>query len=895
MCTGVRGHKGAQENCDRKATKAKYRLEGETMTKSLAAMGKETKPRDVIWGLKKGTNAVGQPIVEQESKRMTEIARQHHLLLQYNDMSDSIDEERNAKIDEYLNLIDRSTTDEQREELDSPPERAKVAEAMRDSENSSAPGLDGLPFELWKHLEKIHEAYCKMGDEAEKKPSIINLMTRAFEDVWKHGVDESTNFAEGWMCPIYKKGEKDDIANYRPITCLNTDYKIFTKVMSTRTAKIAPDLIHEAQAGFVPERQISDHTQLTRMVQEYAEAFGQNSLLVALDQEKAYDKIAHDYLWRVLSKFGIPDRFVAAVRSIYKHAETKVCINRHLSDAWDVVRGVRQGDPLSCLLFDLAIKPLAIALRKSKLKGFMVPGKEERLIATLFADDTTVYLSKEDNISELEKILEGWCTASRAKFNVNKTIVMPLGKREFRRNVLRTRQTRMWGGQIPANMEILKEGQATRILGAWYRNGVDINAPWSIVVTKLSRATERWKNVLVNLLYKRHIVQCTAGGYSQYLAQVQGCPTHIENKIERQIREYLWDGRASKLNKETTRAPTEIGGLQVLDIGARNDAIKVIWLKRYLDSVGARPIWASYADALIAGNTPKAEEKLDPNVRDNVFLQTWHTFRGHQRQVHPFIRDLLSTAKEYGLRLETLEVDSETAEMMPIWLHKYASKSAHRLALSGPGKCLRGNHHINTVGEMQRHAKRESFPGHNKRKNCTCEACFIARKSYGCHNPSKCYEKAGIIANTLPPKWDPRMVRRKTETPQVCIEEGEVNARNRGGKHDNPDPVNFQKQRGEKELLHELQRIFTEGGVDNIGLKATIKLRTRPCVRVTVVTETRDTHTAKARAGTGIVYKTGNHRNTSVHVPKDMPQNNTTAALLAIAYIAKVANVGRTW
>lgn len=115
--------------------------------------------------------------------------------------------------------------------------------------------------------------------------------------------------------------------------------------------------------------------------------------MVALDQEKAYDKIKHDYLWKTLKKYGIPDQFTQTVKFLYETAHTAVFINGISSTTFKVKRGVRQGDPLSCHLFDIAIEPLAETLRKSNLIGFQIPGESRRVIATLFADDTTVYLS----------------------------------------------------------------------------------------------------------------------------------------------------------------------------------------------------------------------------------------------------------------------------------------------------------------------------------------------------------------------------------------------------------------------------------------------------------------------------------------------------------------------
>ncbi len=140
------------------------------------------------------------------------------------------------------------------------------------------------------------------------------------------------------------------IANYRPITLLNTDYKVMTKALTIKLGKVAPDLIHPDQAGFVPGRYITDQTQLIRMMVNYAEVTEKNGLIVPLDQEKAYDKVRHDYLWKVLEKFGFPQEFVQTIKNLYAPAKTTVMINGYKSEKYNVTRGVRQGDPLSCLV-----------------------------------------------------------------------------------------------------------------------------------------------------------------------------------------------------------------------------------------------------------------------------------------------------------------------------------------------------------------------------------------------------------------------------------------------------------------------------------------------------------------------------------------------------------------
>ncbi len=93
-----------------------------------------------------------------------------------------------------------------------------------------------LHIKLWKYL---HQEYKRnsldenaSGEADPNEFSIIKLMTSCFNDIQKYGMSEVTGFATGWMCPIYKKNDRNEISNYRPITILNSDYKILTKVLA---------------------------------------------------------------------------------------------------------------------------------------------------------------------------------------------------------------------------------------------------------------------------------------------------------------------------------------------------------------------------------------------------------------------------------------------------------------------------------------------------------------------------------------------------------------------------------------------------------------------------------------------------------------------------------------
>lgn len=119
-----------------------------------------------------------------------------------------------------LKKIDKELSKDQKQGLGSTITRDKVKVAIDKLKNGKAAGLDGIIYELWKELGSRFE-----DRQEEEKPGfdILDTLTRVFQDIQEHGIIYGTGFAEGWLCPIYKKGDKTNIGNYHPITVLNTD------------------------------------------------------------------------------------------------------------------------------------------------------------------------------------------------------------------------------------------------------------------------------------------------------------------------------------------------------------------------------------------------------------------------------------------------------------------------------------------------------------------------------------------------------------------------------------------------------------------------------------------------------------------------------------------------
>ena len=230
-----------------------------------------------------------------------------------------------------------------------------------------------------------------------------------------------------------------------------------TRALTMHLMKAVPNLIRADQAGFMRGRRIEEQTELVKLMLDNCEASETNGAIVCLDQEKAYDKISHKFIWKTLERFNFSQDFINTIKALYENGETVAIINGVISKPYKVTRGVWQGDPLSCLIFNLDIESLASMLRDSDLNSLQIPGDRECLITTLFADDTTVYLSDEDSFDDLQQILHKWCWVSGAKFNVKKTVIIPIGTPEYRESVITSRRLQEDQNPIPDDVQIVAD------------------------------------------------------------------------------------------------------------------------------------------------------------------------------------------------------------------------------------------------------------------------------------------------------------------------------------------------------------------------------------------------------------------------------------------------------
>ncbi|VDC04552.1 unnamed protein product [Peniophora sp. CBMAI 1063] len=653
-----------------------------------------------------------------QSQLLAEEMAIFHLLLQKQDEPQS-KEEHAESINEVANVNDKKLTEAQAARLRQTVTISALASTLKKTASDSAPGPDGLTFEFWKHFRKRAAERKK-----QRKPYFcpITLIHAAFDDIEKHGLCEAAHINDGLLCPIYKKGPRDLPQNYQPITLLNTDYKLYTKWRSLLLAPVMPYLVSKDQAGFLARRSIYDNVALARMVMAHGEVKNKNGVLVLLDQEKAYDKIDLDYLWSVVRAYNIPEEWIAPVEALYAKATSKVIINGVMSQPFELTRGVRQGDPLSCLLFVLAIEPLAEMLRKSELKGIETPNSMECLITTLFADDTIVFLNCDDDFATLEQILTNWCKASRARFNIAKTEIIPFGDEAFRRDFINDRRAKPSHQRIPNNVRILPDGEAARLLGARVGNKLSPDTIWGPTLQKLEARMAFWseRDRYPDLRVQKMFADWLPAGMTQFLAMCQGMPKYIIDRVTKLQQNFIWKGsRYPTINiKQLQRSKYE-GGLGLIDLHARIKAIQVMRIKRWLNGE-EQPRWANFANAIIASRVTQEEEaRSDEELRWNPFTQAWLPPGNSHLASHwpQELQEIMNTASKLDIALHILFPSQELRKRLPIWNHIALTSTNQRIRVKvrnllrlETSECLWKEHGVSTVEDLERIANSRKTP-----------------------------------------------------------------------------------------------------------------------------------------------------------------------------------------
>ena len=214
----------------------------------------------------------------------------------------------------------------------------EVEEALRKLKTNKAPGPDGAITELFKFLDLENVA----------------SLTKCFNTLWNAKyVPDDVAFA--YIASLYKKGNHDNPENYRPISLLNTTYKLYAYMIKVRLAAAIDSYLGDTQLGFRKGKSTAEALFCVRCLTDVVEQGRERLSLIFLDWEKAFDKIDHQKMFQSLERLNIPPEIMDAIKSLYRMPLFQVKHKRQSSEKFLQTTGIRQGCPLSPYLFILTM------------------------------------------------------------------------------------------------------------------------------------------------------------------------------------------------------------------------------------------------------------------------------------------------------------------------------------------------------------------------------------------------------------------------------------------------------------------------------------------------------------------------------------------------------------
>lgn len=488
----------------------------------------------------------------------------------------------------------------------------------RKLQSGKAPGWDGIPAQFYRKFDWAAEWLTKVYNEMIRTNTLTKSMKTAAVTV------------------LYKKGQRYCIGNYRPISLLTDDYKIFTKILAERLKRVLGTIIQPEQQGFIGEGDIRGAILQVKEIIEYCNNNNIDAAIIFMDFQKAFDKVDHDSIIDVLKKFNFGPNFINMVKMLYTDVESRLNINGELSEPIKVLGGVRQGCPLSAYLFICVLELLASRLREDQdIKGITAPGDTRNNKMSLFADDAAAFVTDVENqIQKVRIAINDYEKATGGALNDSKTMILHLGSN-------RNKHTNYIQKNI--SFEVMKDNQAERYLGALVGNQVTEETRMESPLTKMAKKEEQWSKEKVGIHGRVLITNTLLLSTIKYRPSVNIVSKALVKQIQTDLTHYIWEKKRPRKKWSIMIQPYTKGGTNLKDIQCVFDTERIRTLQRGEKNTD-HPwvVWKKFKEQKfkekwgiegeIINIKPNKQMKWDKNDLIQYSYQIWHEI-GESKQL----------------------------------------------------------------------------------------------------------------------------------------------------------------------------------------------------------------------------------------------------------------------
>jgi hypothetical protein len=333
--------------------------------------------------------------------------------------------------------------------------------------------------------------------------------------------------------------------------------------------------------GFLKGRRIQDVIGTTHESLHSIKKKKLKALVLKLDLRKAFDCVDWEFLRLILLKIGLGIHMTNWIMSCVSTSSFVVLINGEATDFFRSGRGVRQGCPLSPLLFILVMEGLNRLLKHSFEEGLITGIRISRVtkILHIFFVDDVLILSKADLMEwkVIDSIINLFCKASGLLVNTNKSTVHFEGVSEEELTHYKT--------LLPYNFSALSLG--FRYLGYYLKTGIHHSADWDWMIDKFTNKIKAWYNIYLSLGGRYILVKTVLEAQTVYWMTMEALPHTVLNKLRTLMFQFLWKGQSDShrfhlCSWEVLSRPKKNGGWGLRNLSHFNLALNAITLWRVL-------------------------------------------------------------------------------------------------------------------------------------------------------------------------------------------------------------------------------------------------------------------------------------------------------------------------
>ena len=453
-----------------------------------------------------------------------------------------------------LQNVVSSLSSEEAEACDGLLSPEECSTALRGMARRKAPGSDGLPMEF----------YLKFWDLlGEDLVCVLNSCFRSGR--------LSLSQRRGVISLSFKKGDRLDIRNWRPISLLNVDYKLAARAIAGRLLKVIHIIVGRDQTCGVPGRFIGENVAFLRDVVDYAASSNSPVALLSLDQEKAFDRVEWSFMRATLLKMGFGPSFVGWVDLFYCGVQSAVDVNGHLTPFFSLSRGVRQGCPLSPLLYVLVAEVLACNIRANpRIVGVTLPGSTTPLpVVSQYADDTSLVVTTDDSIKASFESYSLFEKGSGAKLNLSKSKGLWLGS---------------WVGRADSPVALDWSPSKLKILGVFLGLGNLEEANWRPRIDAVHNVLLSWRQRILSFHGRSLVINALALARVWYVASLIHMPAWVLKELNSLVFTFFWKGRRELVARSSVVQHSLLGGFSIVNVKFKVFSLVAQWVKRFASS-----------------------------------------------------------------------------------------------------------------------------------------------------------------------------------------------------------------------------------------------------------------------------------------------------------------------